>query len=220
MKLELKIPTDLKEISLSKYQTFLKIASKNTDEIFLKQKMINIFCGVELSDVSKMKFNDVNDISNRLDELFKRNYKFTNRFKLGGKEFGFIPNLDDISLAEYQDLDAYIGDWDNIHKAMAVLYRPIVNKGFGNTYAIESYEGSAKYSDLMKDCPVEYVLSTMVFFYNLGNELLISTLNYLENNKEVQNILNKDSSDKNGAGIVQSMLLLKETLENLKVSCE
>lgn len=220
MKLEIKIPTDLKEIPLSKYQQFLKIASNNTDEIFLKQKMINLFCNVELKEVSNMKFIDVNDISNSLDLLFKQDYKFINRFKLNGIEFGFIPNLDDISLAEYRDLDTYIGDWDNIHKAMAVLYRPIIKKGYSSTYSIEDYEGSAKYSDLMRECPLEYVLGSMVFFYNLGNELLLSTLNYLENNKAIQNILNKDNSEQNGAGIVQSMLLLKETLESLKISCE
>jgi hypothetical protein len=28
-------------------------------------------------------------------------------------------------LGEYIDLDAFLGDWDNMHRAMAVLYRPI-----------------------------------------------------------------------------------------------
>jgi hypothetical protein len=28
-----------------------------------------------------------------------------------------------MSFGEYIDLDTYIGDWDNIEKAMAVLYR-------------------------------------------------------------------------------------------------
>ena len=39
-----------------------------------------------------------------------------------GVEYGFIPNLDDMSFGEYVDLDTYIGDWQNIHRAMAVLY--------------------------------------------------------------------------------------------------
>ena len=67
----------------------------------------------------------------------------------------------------------------------------------------------------MKHAPLDAVLGATIFFYNLGNELLKSTLNYLENNKEMQTILQQRSSDKDGDGIVQSMLLLKETLQGL-----
>ena len=44
-----------------------------------------------------------------------------------------------MTFGEYTDLDSYIGDWDNMHKVMAVLYRPITKKGLNNTYEIEKY---------------------------------------------------------------------------------
>ena len=52
---------------------------------------------------------------------------------------GFIPKLDDISLGEYIDIETNISDWQKMHKAMAVLYRP-VNFKLGNKYGIAPYE--------------------------------------------------------------------------------
>ena len=140
---------------------------------------------------------------------------FVNRFKLDGIEFGFIPNLDDISFGEYTDLDTYITDWNNMHKAMAVLYRPIIKKGINNTYKISDYKGTEQYAEIIKSIPLDICLGAVVFFYNLGNELLKATIAYLEKDTEVQNILQLQTSDKSGDGIVQSMLLLKETLQDL-----
>ena len=133
---------------------------------------------------------------------------------MGGVEFGFIPNLDEMSTGEYMDLDTYITDWDTMHNAMAVLYRPITNK-LGNKYKIEEYKGSITYADVMKHAPLDVVLGAMVFFYTLGNDLLKSTISYLEGNQEVQNILTKHNLENVGDGIQVSMLLLKETLEDL-----
>ena len=43
------------------------------------------------------------------------------------------------------------------------MYRPIV-AGKGEFCEIEPYEGSDKYSDVMKDAPVTVALGAMVFF--------------------------------------------------------
>jgi hypothetical protein len=214
MKVELTIPTSLNEIKLAQYQKFLSIAKDNEESEFLQQKMVQIFCGIDLKDVASIRYKDVAEITVNINNLFTKENKFIQRFKMGGVEFGFIPNLDDMSTGEYMDLDNYITDWDTMHNAMAVLYRPITNK-LGNKYQIEEYKGSITYADVMRHAPLDVVLGAMVFFYNLGNELLSSTINYLENNKEIQSILNKHNLDNVGDGIQASMLLLKETLEDL-----
>ena len=214
MKIELTIPTSLNEIKLAQYQKFLSIVKDNEESEFLQQKMVQIFCGIDLKDVASIRYKDVVEINQNINNLFTKENKFIQRFKMGGVEFGFIPNLDDMSTGEYMDLDAYITDWDTMHNAMAVLYRPITNK-LGTKYNIEEYKGSVTYADVMRHAPLDVVLGAMVFFYNLGNDLLSSTINYLEKNQEVQNILNKHNSENVGDGIQVSMLLLKETLEDL-----
>jgi hypothetical protein len=216
MKLEISIPTELKEIKLAQYQAFLKIAKDNEDSEFLHQKMVQTFCGIDLKEVAEIRYKDVVEITNSLGKMFDvKNHKFINKFKMGGVEFGFIPNLDDMTFGEYTDLDTYITDWEQMHKAMAVLYRPIKKNGLNGTYEIEKYNGSITYSDVMKHAPLDVVFGANVFFYTLGNELLKSTMTYLENNKEIQTILHQHNLEKDGDGIVQSMLLLKETLSNL-----
>lgn len=215
MKLELSIPTHLKEIKLLQYQKFLKIAKDNENSEFLHQKMVQIFCGIDLRDVANIKRKDVVSITNNLGLLFNKDYKLITKFKLAGKEFGFIPNLDDMTQGEYVDLDNYVTNWDEMHKAMAILYRPITNK-MGERYQIEEYKGSSVYADVMKHAPLDVVLGAVVFFYHLGNELLKSTVTYLEENQMKMGIANKLNSEDNGDGIAHSMLFLREMLEDLK----
>lgn len=219
MKLQITIPTSLDEITLEQYQKFLSIAKDNPDGEFLQHKMVEIFCGIDLKDTAKISFKDVNEITTNLSNLFTQKYDLKRTFKLGDTEFGFITNLDEITLGEYTDLDKYISNWDMMHNAMAVLYRPITKK-LKDKYQIEEYNGSYTYCDAMKFMPVDVALGAVVFFYNLGNELLKSTIHYLENNKEFQNIVNNHNLEVNGVGIHHSMLLLKEMLEDLKMSPE
>jgi len=214
MKIEVIIPNNLSEITLDQYQRFLKIQENNTDEKFLTSKMIEIFCGIKLPEVLKMRVNDVSLITNILSEMFENIPQLVQRFKMNGVEYGFIPDLDDMSLGEYIDLDTYLGDWENMHRAMAVLYRPIKNKS-GNRYNIKEYDGKGFYD--MKDMPLDAVLSSIVFFYNLGIELSKAMMNYLETTEEeaLTEFLN---SQQNGVGINQFTHSLSEILQDLKIS--
>ena len=54
-----------------------------------------------------------------------------------------FPDLDELSFGEYIDLDTYLGDWENIHDAMNVLYRPINSKK-GDRYTIQEYDVKCK----------------------------------------------------------------------------
>jgi hypothetical protein len=209
MKLEITIPTDLSEIKLSQYQKFLNIAEQNEESDFVHHKMIEIFCNVELKYVSQFKRKQIVEIVTTINKLFEKIPPFKNRFVLDGTEYGFIPNLDDISQGEYMDLDNYITDWRDLHRSMAVMFRPVKTK-IKDKYTIESYEGSDWYAEKMLDVPLDVVLASRVFFYHLGNELLKSTLIYLEENQQIQTFLSKHNSENGGVGIHQFTHLLKE----------
>lgn len=214
MQVKITIPTSLNEITLEQYQRFVSIMENNPESNFVQQKMIEIFCNIPLKLVDLIPLKEVNEIIETLDRMFSVDYKLKPIFKLGNTNFGFIPNLDDITLGEFSDLDNYFGKWDKMHNAMAVLYRPITDKS-GDKYLIQDYNGSITYCDVMKQMPLDVVLGAMVFFYNLSNELLISSLNYLEMNPQVQAMIDKHNSDLSGDGIALSMLSLKEMLEDL-----
>ena len=119
-----------------------------------------------------------------------------------------------MSFGEFIDLDNNISDWQNMHKAMAVLFRPLKQKQ-GHKYLIEEYEGSHKYSEVMKQMPLSVVLGAMVFFYNLTNELLNYIPNYLEKEVVKEQMIGQISQE-NGEAIQNYIHLLKETLQDLK----
>ena len=222
MKLELVVPTQLSEIPLKHYQKFLGIAENTNDEIFLAEKMIQCFCGIELKEIVKIPFKEVEALSVHFATMFQKKTEFKNRFTLAGTEFGFIPNLENMSWGEYIDLEANISDVKTFHKAMAVMYRPIVEK-HGDKYKIEPYVSSANYAEVMEYAPLDIALAAKVFFYNLENELLEATLYYLENqitkDKEISQILAKELNlTSNGAGINQYMQSLREISQNLTKS--
>ena len=146
MKVKISIPTNLNEIKLSQYQKFLKIVQDNEESDFLNHKMVQIFCGVDLNIVDAMRQKDVEDAVNTIGGLFKQMPPLQQKFEMNGTTFGFIPNLDDMSSGEYMDLDGYIANWDDMHRAMAVLYRPIKQK-LGEKYLIEDYEGTERYAE-------------------------------------------------------------------------
>ena len=171
MKIEVNIPESLKEIKLRDYQKFVRTCKDSNDELFIQQKMIEIFCGVPLLSVLKMKLSDVEDITNHLNNLFTKQPNLTRKFDIAGLEFGFIPNLEKITFAEYIDLDTYIADFDNMHKAMAVLYRPIVDKR-KDTYSIEEYTGSDAYSEIMEHVSMEVVIGARVFFLEFKQRVI------------------------------------------------
>ena len=209
MKLTLNIPESLSEVTLDQYQQWLKVAEGKDLDNFLQQKMIEIFCGVTLKQVMLIKAKDIESIVVQISKLFnQKENKFIDRFNYQDQEFGFVPKLDDMTFGEYVDLDNYLADWQLIHKAMGVLFRPITFKK-KNQYLIEEYETTDKYN--MKQMTLDVVFGAMVFFWKLKNELQSLILSYLANQTEVPISQELRTSLQNGAGINLSMDWQTET---------
>ena len=202
MKATINIPESLSEITLAQYQKWLKINESNEDDNFLKQKMVEIFCNIPLNEVLSIKANDINNIVEDINTIFLLEPKFKDRFIYNGVEFGFIPKLDDMSFGEYIDLDTYLPDWQQMHKAINVLYRPI-KYSKKEKYLVEEYESADKYD--MKNVSLDIVFGSLVFFWNLKRELLNHILKYLANQEEVNLPHQKLDLMKNGLGISQYM---------------
>jgi hypothetical protein len=214
MKANINVPTELNEITLKQYQKFLKVQDKSKDNNFIQSKMIEIFCRVKLQDALNIKLSDAERITKIISEMFEQKPDLVKSFKLGGIEYGFIPDLDEITLGEYIDLDTYMGDWDNIHTAMNVLYRPIKQK-LGDKYLIEDYNVETK--DQLLQMPMDAVFGSIIFFYRLGIELSQTMMNYLENKEEKQ-LLDVLDLQKSGDGIRAFTDSLEEILQDLKIS--
>jgi|TARA_R100000995_G_scaffold70030_1_gene38615 hypothetical protein len=214
MKVEVYIPDTLSEITLGQYQKYLKIQENNEDENFLAIKMIEIFCGLRGDTIMAMKANSIKDITLILTEMFNEKPQLVKEFKMGGRNYGFVPKLEDMTFGEYIDLDTYIGDMNNIHRAMNVLYRPMKQK-YQDRYLVEDYTGEDP--EKMLNMPMDAVLSSILFFYNLGMDLSKAMLNSLEKDQETS-LAQYLTSEESGDGINHFSVSLKEILEDLKIS--
>jgi len=214
--LEFKAPTKLSEIPLKHYQEFKELCSKSNDEEFIMHKTIEIFCGMRLVDAVRIKAKDLMDVVFELHKVFSEKPEFVKTFKIKDMEFGFIPVLEDMSWAEFIDLEKHLSDWGTYHRAMAVLYRPITKKHKGS-YEIAPYSGTEEFAEVMKYSPLNAVLSSSIFFWNLENELYPAFLSYLESLLKKKDtlsmtIVKKLNLEKSGDGTLQSIDLLRETL--------
>ena len=223
----LNIPSSLSDITLGQYQKYIKDIKHLTDkeeptqeEIeFSNLKLLECFCNINLKQAYQLPMTEFSSVINHINELFNVDHRLHNKFQMtdpdGNKvTFGFIPKLEDISMGEFVDLEKYISDWQQMHKAMAVLYRPVIHEK-NNFYLIEDYEGSDKYSDVMKDSPIQAALGSMVFFYSLGTELSKHLMDSLAKQLKVDSDF-KQHLEQSGVGINQFTHSLEEMSENLK----
>jgi hypothetical protein len=214
MEINITIPTQLKDITLGQYKKFIKIQEGIENTTFLQLKIIEIFCKVDLKVAKAMRYNDVEKITADILKLFTKTPKLVTTFKMNGIEYGFVPNLDDMTLGEYIDLDTYAGDYESIEVAMNVLYRPVITK-LKNKYIIEDYNPDTK--EQMLNMPMDAVISSMFFFLNLGLELSNIILNSSEAKKNLQQV-DLGNFQQNMDGISRFMPYLKETLQNMNIS--
>jgi hypothetical protein len=218
MKLDILLPNSLSEIPLSRYQEFVAMKEKSNDEELIANKMIQIFCGLQLGEVAKIKLKDLNGLIKHFTDVFSEKPQLIRNFKIKNIEFGFIPNLENISFGEYVDIEHHLKDWSTYHKAMAVMFRPIKDK-HKDKYSIIDYEPNEDMQDLMKFAPLDVAISASVFFWSLGSELLQATLTYLKNeltkSKDLTSFRKEFSLANDGVGIQVYMDSLETTLQSL-----
>ena len=214
--MKLQIPTLLSDITVGEYLKFIEVNKEDADEEFLVHKTISIFCDISMKEVLTIDSQEAQDIALEIYSVLSQKADFVDRFELNGVKYGFIPNLEDLSLGEYIDLETYLKDQKNLHKAASVMYRPII-KEYKELYDIESYDSDLKAQELMKQAPISVISQGVVFFYNIVNELLRDSQPYLKSQmKEVQAIIQQEGNLlKNMVGLTQSTYLAKVMLETL-----
>lgn len=207
MKTSINIPDNLNEIKLFDYQQFLNIKEPTEKDV------LKTFLYMNDNIINRMKKSKVQEISQHITKLFENKPQLTSIFEHKGVKYGFIPSLDNISWGENADVNEYIGDWETMHLAMSVLYRPITTQK-KNKYLIEDYDGTNK--DLI-EMPLGVVLGATLFFYHLTNDLLNYIPNYLVQQVEKETNQKLEMSlVENGGTTTSYTHSLKEILQNLK----
>lgn len=205
------IPTDLSEIKLSQYLRYNKVIADNAnDDTFIRVQMVSIFCNLTVAEVMQIPVNDFTDIVQNISKVLDQKPQLVRTFKMDGVHYGFIPNIEKISLGEHATIDTLLGNDENLPLLMSVMYRRITKKALPY-YEIEPYDGDESRAVLFKDTPMDVVVSSMLFFWTLSKELLNNILLHLENKAKMEGV-NLEEVLANAGGGINLLLELRENL--------
>jgi len=208
----LTLPESLDDISIRQLAQYMASDLESEDKAV--RSALRIFAGIDTETQKRAVRKQLNEVAEQLIKVLNDKPTLKTTFEYKGVKWGFVPNIDEISAGEYIDAESYMGDWSQMHKAVAVLYRPVTKEGKG-WYQIKSYEGSDKYSGMLQDAPASVAVGMLLFFWTIANELLSATITSLEQRAKDAGLMPNLSLLTDGAGILPSSSFRAETFSYL-----
>jgi len=208
VKVKVRVPTNWNDITLETYLKYKKTLDlykdDDEDELDMIDKSIiislDILCGVAPNFASQMPIEMLQHVMDSLNK-FMTDTKFDLQriITIDGIEYGFEPNLSNMSYGAYLDISKY----DNITidtnwtKIMAILYRPILSKS-GKLYEIKEYTGMEDDTIFLKTT-MDINFGCIGFFLHLSKDLALYTLKSLKEGQEMnlllQSIMERSGKD-------------------------
>ena len=158
------------EVTLEKW---LKLIDTETgSQTKQAQETIAAVSDIPKKLIKELPLRDVAVIMSKIAELqSEQNTTLKKTFKIDGIEYGMHPDLSEITLGEYADIETFIKDGleKNMPEIMAVLFRPITEQTDTGVYIIKAYDGNIKIrAEQFKKMSAEQVQAALFFFSNLG----------------------------------------------------
>jgi len=208
------VPTSLKDVKLHQMLAYQGLKD-DMDDTQRQLEAVSIFCELTMTEIMAMPFDVLTKAVDSITLMLTQSPTFTPRIKIDGVEYGFIPNLDDMSVGEFIDIETYSKETHDLWRVMSILYRPITISGQNKRYEIEPYNANLVSS--FKDLDCNTAFGAMVFFWSLGIDLLNSIQKYLEGPMGQQM---KTALPKNGDGLEWSIDSLQEISYAWKMSIQ
>ena len=240
MNLSYKIPESKRDITVYQFIAIekLKDFARENDTNINNDELLSACLSIPLEYVSKLPKADYDEALEGVRKALKDESKMYLTFDYNGVKYGFIPDLENITIGEYSALEKLMVKADeNANEILNVLYRPITKEKFytrfvarakhdikhgkedrlkrgekyckekQGKYLVEAWDAERHNTDF-SGLTCEILESSLVFFYSLGNALLVSILKYtaeaVEGMKEAQDL------GKNGDGIRRLIHTLRQ----------
>ena len=170
-------------ISIENYSKIYKVKDLFSDDYF-SAKLVNLVTGAPVEDLLESDYQELSYIAAYIMSMIPlETPKFVDRFELNGVNYGFFPKWQDLTYAEFVDMDTISTKkqdevLDLLHILCAVMYRPIVAERSEHDFDIEKYDVKTmvKRAELFKkelDC--KYILAAMFFFINYARKYSLYT---------------------------------------------
>ena len=196
------LPENSRDITLYQYQKYVELLTRtDLDSYQFEQRKIQIFTGIKPNEYKNLIQKDIAEMLEQIDIALNTPANFESTFTIDDVAFGFIPNLDKITGAEYFDLSKYGQNPDTLHNLMAILFRPIDKKDKLNNYSIVPYSGTSEWAEVMRLTPMNIVNGALFFFLNLSKELVNYTQKYMVQETEQVREQKQKITSQNGDGM-------------------
>jgi len=176
--MRVEIPKTLDDVTLRTYIAYMNAKSE--------VERISAYTGIKKTVVEHWTVEAVN----KTLELIERSVSECTpihlpTFRLDGQLYGFIPDMDLITMREHVDAESWAGEiwkgttvnWSYMPQLMAVLFRPITAQ-LGQYYEIKKYsmEDAKRQVETMKGMSMSQVQGALVFFSTIVRDCVTSTL--------------------------------------------
>ena len=177
--LELKVPTSYADISLKRWLDLQnELENYKDDPNAVTALMLYHLCGLDPKYLKGIAIEDYANVVAELDSFLSNvELPLQKLITIDGVEYGFEPNLSQMSYGAYADITQYkqLTIDKNWAKIMSILYRPVTHKK-GELYSIKAYDGELK-EQLFSEIGMHIHFGALFFLLNLQMDLLKSILN-------------------------------------------
>jgi hypothetical protein len=161
-------------MTLEVYQKYM-----NNSELYEKDTILfmSLLSGIPVNDLKNCSTDEIEI----LDFFLKTRIKIPEKqeliltFDYDGVSYGLENDWSKLAFGAWIDFEVYSAQdiYENLHKIMAILYRPIIKKGTFNVkkYKIVPYKSEEieDRAEIMKNVPVSYWLGAAQFFFSIAS---------------------------------------------------
>jgi hypothetical protein len=177
--IELKVPTSYADISLAKWLELQnELENYKDDPNAVTAIMLYHLCGLDPKYLKTITVDDYTLVKSELEGFLGNvDLPLQRIINIDGIEYGFEPNLSQMSYGAYADITQYkqLTIDNNWAKIMSILYRPVTHKK-GEMYSIKAYDGEMR-EEMFLNVGMHIHFGCLFFFVNLLMDLLNSILN-------------------------------------------
>lgn len=177
------IPQSWSQVSLGKYMNFMTSIEGVEDDLEKTIITISSFTDAPSKLLQGCKKSDIDAVMVELGKLMdnQANTDLNLIITIDGVDYGFHPNLHELKLKEFVDLDNKLGQgWSAMDSVMAILYRPIIEQN-GEKYKVEDYDyrTAKKRAELFRDnLSIDTVNGASSFFLTIATDYIATTQVY------------------------------------------
>jgi hypothetical protein len=172
--MKITVPTSIADITVKKW-----IKLSKTDDVI---KRVSILCEITQKTVKSMTIESMETVNALLEELedpSQTEFELFPIIEIKGEKYGIHPNLSELTVGEYADLETACEDADeNILQILSILYRKITHQS-KDFYQIAPYTGTEK-RKIFNEMKMDKVFALLAFFLNIGLIFMKDSVQSLE----------------------------------------